>query len=141
MAPRSPLSTVPNTPLLNGQQFNNVTNTVEQTTLPSGGCNFTVLSAAGGGTAPRCGCRRYYDKPPVDSDGRVLVGKSGYCMCEHHACFHDHDAQAGHGSRVSNGQVSIRSTTPKQQDNSAAERLAELRKLGGGGSGPGTLRD
>ncbi|EPE27548.1 hypothetical protein GLAREA_04339 [Glarea lozoyensis ATCC 20868] len=141
MAPRSPLSTVPNTPLLNGQQFHNVANTVEQTTSPSGGCNFTVLSAAGGGTAPRCGCRRYYDKPPVDSDGRVLVGKSGYCMCEHHACFHDHDAQAGHSSRVSNGQVSIRSTTPKQQDNSAAERLAELRKLGGGGSGPGTLRD
>jgi hypothetical protein len=137
MAPRSPLSTVPNTPLLNGQHLDSVANTIEQTRSPSGGCNFTVLSTAGGGAAPKCGCRRYYDKPPVDADGRVLFGRSGYCMCEHHACFHEHDAEGERDSRnVSDRQVvSVRSTTPKQQDNHETGRVRQLRTFAQGSHG------
>jgi hypothetical protein len=44
-----------------------------------------------GGNAPRCGCRRFWNKAGSQRDGR---GRSGFCMCEHHACFHD-DALEG----------------------------------------------
>lgn len=95
MAAQSFLPTVPNTPLSHSHVNDEDTNTIEQTRLPSGACNFTNLSAGGGGTAPRCGCRRFWDKALGYADGRGPVVKSGFCMCEHHACFHDHEPE-GH---------------------------------------------
>ncbi|PTB68659.1 hypothetical protein BBK36DRAFT_1191455 [Trichoderma citrinoviride] len=52
--------------------------------LPSGGCNFVDLTPGAGG--PRCGCRRFYSQPAVDQAG-------GWCMCNHHACYHDEHPQ------------------------------------------------
>lgn len=95
--------TVPNTPLLNRYANTNVQYDEEER-LPSGRCNFTNLSV--GGNAPRCGCRRFWDKAGSQRDGR----RSGFCMCEHHACFHD-EAPEGQAGRVS-GDVTMTDRTP-----------------------------
>lgn len=63
--------------------------------LPSGGCNYTNLGA--GGNAPVCGCRRFWDKALIGPRD-ASTASSGFCMCEHHACFHDdvpRQSQAG----------------------------------------------
>lgn len=60
--------------------------------LPTGTCNFTNLSI--GGTA-KCGCQRYWDRSEFSgkstSEGATQedVERTGWCMCEHHACFHE----------------------------------------------------
>ena len=76
-------STGLSTPLLN--KFS-PKSTDKRTTLPTGACNYTNLSV--GGNAPRCGCRRFWDKT-LGHEG-PSAGRRGWCMCEHHACFHDH---------------------------------------------------
>ncbi|KAL2071733.1 hypothetical protein VTL71DRAFT_12968 [Oculimacula yallundae] len=99
MAARN-IQTGTNTPLLN--RYTNDEDPVE-TRLPSGRCNYTNLSA--GGSAPVCGCRRFWDKALStprstfeDNAPRSQV-RSGFCMCEHHACFHDE------GPSTQSGQV------------------------------------
>ncbi|CZT41394.1 uncharacterized protein RSE6_01129 [Rhynchosporium secalis] len=68
-----------------------------ETRLPSGRCNYTNLSA--GGSAPVCGCRRFWDKALATPRSTLGAGtprsqaRSGFCMCEHHACFHDDGPQ------------------------------------------------
>ncbi|EHK25517.1 uncharacterized protein TRIVIDRAFT_177522 [Trichoderma virens Gv29-8] len=52
--------------------------------LPSGGCNFVDLTPGAGGA--RCGCRRFWS---FQSTGSPIVDQVGWCMCNHHACFHD----------------------------------------------------
>ncbi|OTA06640.1 hypothetical protein A9Z42_0073840 [Trichoderma parareesei] len=52
--------------------------------LPSGGCNFVDLTPGAG--APRCGCRRFYSQP---AGNNLLDQSGGWCMCNHHACYHD----------------------------------------------------
>src|SRR6187402_2920727 len=89
-----------NTPLLN--RYSNDEDPIE-TRLPSGKCNFTNLSV--GGNAPICGCRRFWDKAlatPRTPFGDTIrsQARSGFCMCEHHACYHD-DAPEGQLGRVS----------------------------------------
>ena len=83
-----------NTPLLN--RYTHDEDPIG-TRLPSGRCNYTNLSV--GGSAPVCGCRRFWDKALVtprstfgDSTPRSQT-RSGFCMCEHHACFHDDGPQ------------------------------------------------
>ncbi|CZR60603.1 uncharacterized protein PAC_10499 [Phialocephala subalpina] len=98
-------SWVPTTPLLSsnlnlhGDASANPNTNVseEETKLPSGRCNYTNLSI--GGNAPRCGCRRFWDKALAMGmrAGLGSEGRSGFCMCEHHACYHD-DVQEGYGS-------------------------------------------
>ncbi|PHH75005.1 hypothetical protein CDD80_2700 [Ophiocordyceps camponoti-rufipedis] len=46
---------------------------------PGGGCNFSDLHSPLG---LKCGCRRFYPRhqPPE---------QAGWCMCSHHACYHD----------------------------------------------------
>ncbi|KAI9048385.1 hypothetical protein LZ554_007221 [Drepanopeziza brunnea f. sp. 'monogermtubi'] len=61
-----------------------------ETKLPSGRCNYTNLSV--GGNAPVCGCRRFWDKALASPQDRSTA-RSGFCMCEHHACFHDDGPQ------------------------------------------------
>ncbi|KAI1761619.1 hypothetical protein GGR53DRAFT_524935 [Hypoxylon sp. FL1150] len=50
--------------------------------LPSGQCNFVDLSH--GANGPKCGCRRFWSRP-----ARGSTGDEAWCMCSHHACFHD----------------------------------------------------
>lgn len=57
--------------------------------VPTGACNFINLNIAGAG---KCGCQRYFDKS-VTLSGRYKDGQeaqvSYWCMCEHHACYHE----------------------------------------------------
>ncbi|KAL3424079.1 hypothetical protein PVAG01_03360 [Phlyctema vagabunda] len=84
--------TVPNTPLLPTYNHDDDKGRPQ---LPNGPCNFTNLSV--GGNAPRCGCRRFWEQSASSSMAAEVGGsgpRAGWCMCEHHACFHDHDPMA-----------------------------------------------
>ncbi|KAI1462821.1 hypothetical protein F4805DRAFT_11085 [Annulohypoxylon moriforme] len=102
--------------------------------LPNGQCNFVDLSH--GASGPKCGCRRFWSRGalPTRTDRRSSAGISpGYangfsngnaggladdaawCMCSHHACFHDdvRDSQpplaiAANNDTVNNGQENER---------------------------------
>ncbi|KAK5992366.1 hypothetical protein PT974_05770 [Cladobotryum mycophilum] len=52
--------------------------------LPGGACNFVDLTP--GASASRCGCRRFWAR---QAQGSPVMGQSGWCMCNHHACYHD----------------------------------------------------
>lgn len=53
--------------------------------LPGGGCNFVDLTQGANGA--KCGCRRFWSRQAVVSAGGQ--DQTGWCMCNHHACFHD----------------------------------------------------
>ncbi|ROV94556.1 hypothetical protein VMCG_08162 [Cytospora schulzeri] len=57
--------------------------------LPGGPCNFVELSH--GPNGPKCGCRRFWSSQATGQGNRT-TDQTGWCMCSHHACFHD-DAQ------------------------------------------------
>ncbi|KAF4466454.1 hypothetical protein FALBO_6695 [Fusarium albosuccineum] len=52
--------------------------------LPGGACNFVDLSPGANGA--RCGCRRFWSRCPT---GSLIPDQSQWCMCNHHACFHE----------------------------------------------------
>ncbi|KAI1641402.1 hypothetical protein F4809DRAFT_636693 [Biscogniauxia mediterranea] len=82
--------------------------------LPGGPCNFVDLTH--GANGPKCGCRRFWSRavsvrpergsptgyPPGFSNALSygttagVEDQSAWCMCSHHACFHDdiRDSQA-----------------------------------------------
>jgi hypothetical protein len=87
MAASPHLQTVPNTPL--HDRFTNDEDTIG-TRLPSGKCNFRNLNT--GGNAVTCGCKRFWDQTVgtlTGFGGARSQSRSGFCMCEHHACYHD----------------------------------------------------
>ena len=51
--------------------------------LPGGACNYVDLTPGANGS--RCGCRRFWIRSAAGSP--ALDG--GWCMCNHHACYHD----------------------------------------------------
>ncbi|KAI0164319.1 hypothetical protein GGR52DRAFT_575676 [Hypoxylon sp. FL1284] len=76
--------------------------------LPGGPCNFVDLSH--GANGPKCGCRRFWSRATLPArTGRGSLGgvspgfangspigsagglgdEAAWCMCSHHACFHD----------------------------------------------------
>lgn len=59
-------------------------NNFQQQNLPTGGCNFVDLSPGANGA--KCGCRRFWIRSAA---GSPTVDGGGWCMCNHHACFHD----------------------------------------------------
>lgn len=109
MAAQPNVPTVPNTPLLNRYDGNINGNTRP----PSGPCNYINVNV--GGNVPKCGCRRFTDKS-LELQGHADAGsiKPGWCICEHHSCYHDHDPADGHRAT---GDVMISEgflLTPKQ---------------------------
>lgn len=54
--------------------------------LPGGPCNFVDLSHGPNGA--KCGCRRFWGRQ-VAGAGNHTMDQMGWCMCSHHACFHD----------------------------------------------------
>lgn len=59
--------------------------------LPCGGCNFVDLTPGANGA--KCGCRRFWAR---QAPGSPVPDQGGWCMCHHHACYHDqgtHDGQ------------------------------------------------
>ncbi|KAI1865884.1 uncharacterized protein JN550_008142 [Neoarthrinium moseri] len=74
-----------------------VTRSSPAPSLPGGQCNFVDL--AHGANGPKCGCRRFWSRAALGFHGNPS-GPSGYsngsptdqaafCMCSHHACYHD----------------------------------------------------
>ncbi|KAL1892092.1 hypothetical protein Sste5346_007247 [Sporothrix stenoceras] len=85
--------------------------------LPDGPCNFVDLSH--GSSGAQCGCRRFWSRsnnsiaatpmtpsfgpgapvPPNNffnaSLAELDASQTGWCMCSHHACFHDHTPNGG----------------------------------------------
>ncbi|KAM5352535.1 hypothetical protein ACJ41O_005257 [Fusarium nematophilum] len=60
--------------------------------LPGGACNFVDLSPGANGA--RCGCRRFWSRCSM---GNLVPDQTQWCMCNHHACYHeegDRDAQS-----------------------------------------------
>ncbi|TEA11543.1 hypothetical protein C8034_v007234 [Colletotrichum sidae] len=62
--------------------------------LPGGGCNYVDLTPGANGA--KCGCRRFWSRFAA---GRAYADNLGsdnsvWCMCSHHACYHD-DGRAG----------------------------------------------
>ncbi|KAI1438388.1 hypothetical protein GGR50DRAFT_426381 [Xylaria sp. CBS 124048] len=67
--------------------------------LPGGPCNYIDLTPGAGGH--KCGCRRFWSRaslgrPERGSPGGYISGftngyedQTAWCMCSHHACFHD----------------------------------------------------
>ena len=100
-----------------------------ETRLPSGGCNFRNLDA--GGDAPTCGCKRFWDKtlaaPEIEHGSGISRSQArpGFCMCTHHACYHDEGSTSGprHFIRAS--------VTPRMSTVQDAPQRPEL-----GGQGP-----
>ena len=58
--------------------------------LPGGACNYVDLSPGANGA--KCGCRRFWIRSAV---GSPTVDGGGWCMCNHHACFHDEGVRDG----------------------------------------------
>lgn len=54
--------------------------------LPGGPCNFVDLTH--GPNGPRCGCRRFWSRQ-VAGASTYNVDQLSWCMCSHHACFHE----------------------------------------------------
>ncbi|CAH0014731.1 unnamed protein product [Clonostachys rhizophaga] len=52
--------------------------------LPGGACNFVDLSPGANGA--KCGCRRFWIR---STGGTPNLDSTSWCMCNHHACFHD----------------------------------------------------
>ncbi|KAF4977164.1 hypothetical protein FZEAL_6272 [Fusarium zealandicum] len=52
--------------------------------LPGGACNFKDLSLGANGA--RCGCRRFWSRCSV---GTLVPDQTQWCMCNHHACYHE----------------------------------------------------
>ncbi|KFZ15451.1 hypothetical protein V502_05583 [Pseudogymnoascus sp. VKM F-4520 (FW-2644)] len=82
---------IANTPLLNSRYGDRPATRQPSQKLPTGACNFTNLSI---GNNAKCGCQRFCDRSEysaglTNADGELEVEKVGWCMCEHHACFHE----------------------------------------------------
>lgn len=56
--------------------------------LPSGACNYVDLTPGGNGS--KCGCRRFWVRQVL---GSPIIDQAGWCMCNHHACYHDEGAR------------------------------------------------
>ncbi|KAI1501479.1 hypothetical protein F5X99DRAFT_200797 [Biscogniauxia marginata] len=109
MAGPAPDFQLPNSSLFNiyNDAPTNAPLTAASPTLPGGPCNFVDL--AHGANGPKCGCRRFWSRaasvrpdrgsptgyPPGFSqafsyaNAAGLEDQSAWCMCSHHACFHD----------------------------------------------------
>jgi len=56
--------------------------------LPGGPCNYVDLTPGAVGT--KCGCRRFWTRQGVVGyPATASTDQTGWCMCSHHACFHD----------------------------------------------------
>ncbi|KAK2003211.1 hypothetical protein LX36DRAFT_154907 [Colletotrichum falcatum] len=83
--------------------------------LPGGACNYVDLTPGANGA--KCGCRRFWSRFAV---GRAYTDNLGtdnsvWCMCSHHACFHDD------GHAASEAPAPLPTPTPAPQPAPAAQ--------------------
>lgn len=77
---------------------------------PSGPCNYRNLNV--GGNVPKCGCLRFTSMPLERPGSDSATSQSGWCVCEHHSCFHNRDPVDGHS--ISGVSMVEEAQTPKQ---------------------------
>ncbi|KAB5554482.1 hypothetical protein GE09DRAFT_129779 [Coniochaeta sp. 2T2.1] len=65
-----------------------------QPRIPSGPCNFADTTPGAAGA--KCGCRRFWSRHGGNLGNNIHSDKIGWCMCSHHACYHD-DFPSGQG--------------------------------------------
>ncbi|KAK7431717.1 hypothetical protein QQZ08_001654 [Neonectria magnoliae] len=58
--------------------------------LPGGACNFVDLTPGANGA--KCGCRRFWSRCHV---GNMAPDQAPWCMCNHHACYHEEGDRDG----------------------------------------------
>lgn len=84
----APLSTSPSTKLFDVYPDHATTAPHRNLSpMPRGGCNFVDLTPGTAGS--RCGCRRFWKLHAAEN---AAPGQAGWCMCNHHACYHDERA-------------------------------------------------
>ncbi|KAK1700297.1 hypothetical protein BDP55DRAFT_722850 [Colletotrichum godetiae] len=87
------MATTPFDPPLPGSSFFDIYNdgAVQRNpvTLPGGACNYVDLTPGANGA--KCGCRRFWSRFAAGKAYTDSLGSdnSVWCMCSHHACFHD----------------------------------------------------
>ncbi|KAH6968423.1 hypothetical protein HG530_013634 [Fusarium avenaceum] len=64
--------------------------------LPGGACGFVDLNPGANGA--RCGCRRFWSRSPT---GNLVPDQSQWCMCNHHACYHEEGTRDAQQPEVS----------------------------------------
>ncbi|KAH8157192.1 hypothetical protein CIB48_g11054 [Xylaria polymorpha] len=97
MAGPAPDFQLPNAPFFN--IYADAPLTTNPPSLPGGACNFVDLTPGAGGH--KCGCRRFWSRSsfagpergsPIGFSPGFANGyedQTHWCMCSHHACFHD----------------------------------------------------
>ncbi|KAF6818477.1 hypothetical protein CSOJ01_01857 [Colletotrichum sojae] len=92
------MATTPFDPPLPGSSFFDIYNDGASLrnppSLPAGGCNYVDLTPGANGA--RCGCRRFWSRFAAGRGFAEQLGtdNSVWCMCAHHACYHD-DGRTG----------------------------------------------
>lgn len=83
--------------------------------LPGGPCNFVDL--AQGANGAKCGCRRFWSRQTAGAayPGNYSADQAGWCMCSHHACYHD-DAQAATAQAPMPAQAPLPDVTAGQEN-------------------------
>ncbi|KAF4511857.1 hypothetical protein G6O67_001063 [Ophiocordyceps sinensis] len=79
--------------------------------LPCGGCNFADLTPGAYGL--KCGCRRFWPRHVL---GSPLPDQASWCMCNHHACYHDQGLSVAQPPLLAQaaGQENERPTTARE---------------------------
>lgn len=92
---------LPNSSFFNIYNDGPITSAATSPTLVGGACNFVDLNGTNG---PKCGCRRFWSRgssarpdrgsptgysPGFFSDAAASSDSAAFCMCSHHACYHD----------------------------------------------------
>ncbi|KAI9743104.1 MAG: hypothetical protein M1818_003399 [Claussenomyces sp. TS43310] len=94
MALPSHLPNAPQGPVLKSHRGGDADARTRTVQLPNGRCNFTNLNI-GAAASAQCGCQRFWSR-----SGHTISAKprevgvadhdqSDWCMCDHHACFHE----------------------------------------------------
>ncbi|KAF4784978.1 hypothetical protein HER10_EVM0001329 [Colletotrichum scovillei] len=87
------MATTPFDPPLPGSSFFDIYNDGaaqrNPVQLPGGACNYVDLTPGANGA--KCGCRRFWSRFAAGKAYTDSLGSdnSVWCMCSHHACFHD----------------------------------------------------
>lgn len=90
--------------------------------VPGGPCNFVDLAQGPNGL--KCGCRRFWGRQ-VAGAGSYTTDQMGWCMCSHHACFHD-DVHSTQGLPAPDVPALVLDNMPGQENEKPRSNRAPL---------------
>lgn len=91
--------------------------------LPGGPCNFVDLTH--GPSGAKCGCRRFWSRQVTDA-GNYTMDQMGWCMCSHHACFHDDGQHAQPQAAPAPAPAPVMDNLPGQENEKPRSNRAPL---------------